>query len=170
MESIFTSLRKGKYTSADEIIILPVEDVITNKLNKARATTITPSDIDAMNAELKRRIHSLKDVSYRTWLPFGSHAASVSSPQVFNLMLDAGQTDDGLHFSDSLVRGQANVLMNYRCNNILPKKFPLDKTCCRSYPRLRLMQIIIVTATILWGPIVWYKGGSCDKALLFAQL
>ncbi|KAJ7125661.1 O-acetyltransferase [Mycena crocata] len=137
--------------AADKIIILPVEEIVSSKLSHERASSMHSSDIDAMNSDLLHRINP----------PAGNFTkrppvVPVSLPLVFNQMLDPPQTEDGLHFSDSIVRAQANILLNFRCNDYLPKSFPMDKTCCRNYPRPGIFQLLILAATILWGPYTVY--------------
>ncbi len=71
-------------------------------------------------------------------------------------MLDPSQTEDGLHFSDAVVKVQANLLLNLRCNDVLPKVFPLDKTCCRSYPWPSALHFLVLVVVVLWGPANWF--------------
>ena len=76
-------------------------------------------------------------------------------PRVFNAMLHPSQTRDGLHFSDAVVRAQAQVLLNARCNDVLPKAFPMDKACCRSYPWPSALHMVLLAAAVFWGPASW---------------
>jgi hypothetical protein len=85
-------------------------------------------------------------------------------------MLDPSQTADGLHFSDNIVKAQANILLNLRCNDVLPKTFPLDKTCCRRYPRPSVLQIIILGAAILWGPYTVFLSYRSGKYLMISWI
>lgn len=136
---------------ADKVVFLPVEELTSSKLSPPRASSMHSSDVDAMNADLKHRIDPLPAPSQ----PFrkNSRHSHVAFPQAFNQMLDPSLTTDGLHYSDKVLKAQANVLFNFRCNEALPKKFPLDKTCCRSYPSVLFYQILVITVLVSWGPI-----------------
>lgn len=168
MESVLDSVSRGRHHLADETVILPIEDVVVEKLSHERASTMLASDRDAMNSDLYHRIHP----SSRDFLSFFSTQLKppASLPIVFNEMLDSSQTEDGLHFSDAVVRMQANVLLNMRCNDELPKYFPLDKTCCRSYPWPSILQLIILAAVILWGPYSWFLSYRLGKACFLSRL
>ena len=141
---------------ADAVVFLPVEDVTPSKLSPLRASSMRNSDVDAMNADLKHRI----DPSWTQYIPNPSQILRKSPgrpnavfPQAFNQMLDPSLTDDGLHYSAKVLKTQANVLFNFRCNEMLPKAFPLDKTCCRSYPSPLFYQIFLIVILVSWGPI-----------------
>ncbi|KZT05847.1 Cas1p-domain-containing protein [Laetiporus sulphureus 93-53] len=159
MAGILDALARAPFPPADETVVLPVEDIVPLKLSRERAASMHSSDIDAMNADLQHRIRppALAD-PYAFFPGIGGRAPPkrmlpVSLPLVFNRMLDGSQTEDGLHFSNGLVTAQANVLLNLRCNDVLPKTFPLDKTCCRSYPRPSPLHALVLGIVILWGPI-----------------
>ncbi|KAJ7487519.1 Cas1p-domain-containing protein [Mycena galericulata] len=162
---------------ADEIIILPVEEVIPSKLSFERAASMHYSDIDAMNSDLMHRINPPTG-RYPNLSTGSLSPAPVHLPLVFNKMLDPSQTEDGLHFSPSVVRAQANILLNLRCNDHLPKTPPMNKTCCRSYPRPGIVQLLILAATILWGPSAIYKsrhlsqwqGGTRSAVIISASI
>lgn len=166
VESVLDVIKHARPKLADNVVFLPVEEPVTSKLSPERASTIHPSDVDAMNSDLYHRIYpsfqESRSASIQNASPF-----PVAFPLVFNQMLDNSQTKDGLHFSKPVVRAQANVLLNFHCNNEVPKHFPFDKTCCRSYPWPSLLQTIVCAALILWGPITWLwswrQGLSCTS-------
>lgn len=157
---------------ADTIVFLPVEDVVASKLSPERYNTMRSPDIDAMNSDLYHRIRPSYTGSF--WQFLGTtEVAPVSFPLVFNQMLDESQTEDGLHFSDSVIKTQANILLNLRCNNEWPKIPPMDKTCCRGYPWPSAMQFIVLTTIVVWTSIsvrLWLqslgKGGTSGKGHL----
>lgn len=159
---ILDSLAHSPVKPADEIVLLPVEQIVPSKLSPDRFATMRTSDIEAMNSDLYHRLHPQAD-GYTSFTR--SHPPSPARlPLVFNQMLDPSLTDDGLHFSDSVVRSQANILLNLRCNDVLPKHFPFDKTCCRSYPWPTAIQFIILTLSIFLGPCLHlhsYRQGTC---------
>lgn len=164
IESTVAALTSGP-KPADEVVILPVEEVVPAKLSRERASSMQLPDIDAMNSDLFHRIHPPQSDPSRL---FSTQPSSlpISMPLVFNKMLDPSETEDGLHFSDKLVRMQANILLNLRCNDELPKVFPLDKTCCRAYPRPSSLQTIILALAILWGPYTLfsaYQSGNSSR-------
>ena len=142
---------------ADEVVLLPVEEVVPTKLSRERASSMQLPDIDAMNSDLFHRIHPPQSDSSRLF-PTQLTSLPISFPLVFNKMLDSTETNDGLHFSDKLVKMQANILLNLRCNDELPKVFPLDKTCCQAYPRSSYLQIMILALAVLWGPYTMFSG------------
>ncbi|KIK70899.1 hypothetical protein GYMLUDRAFT_32975 [Collybiopsis luxurians FD-317 M1] len=132
---------------ADTLVFLPVEEIIPSKLSQERAKTMHSSDIDAMNSDLYHRIY-----------PSAHHSSnlSIALPLVFNKMLDLSQTQDGIHFDDSVVSNQANILLNFHCNDKLPKHFPMDATCCRSYPSPGVLQSLIILFLVgLGGYQLW---------------
>jgi len=140
---------------ADLIIMLPVERVIPTKLTPERAITMHPSDIDAMNTDLYHRVYPDGD---RVLLEGGRFGRMpIVLPKVFNDMLDASQTEDGLHYNDRVLRAQANILLNFRCNDALPKKYPLNKTCCSRYPTPSLMHVLVLFLVLAWGPYIWVR-------------
>ena len=153
VEAVIETINNAKPPLADQIIILPVEEPVISKLSPERADTIRASDVEAMNSDLFHRIYPPHDL-FLTTPPRSPNR--ISLPLVLNQMLDDSQTTDGLHFSISTVKAQANLLLNFRCNDALPKKYPLDKTCCRSYPRPSLPHLFVVFIACLAGPAYWY--------------
>lgn len=111
------------------------------------------SDIDAMNSDLFHRVYPDQGL-YMPGSPIRDRVP-LSLPAVFNKMLDDQETSDGLHYSDSIIRAQATLLLNLRCNDALPKRFPFDKTCCNEYPWPRLPQGAIILFFIGLGPVSW---------------
>jgi hypothetical protein len=155
IERIFDSVTHTRPKLADQIVLLPIETIVSSKLSAERANSMRPSDIDAMNSDLFHRLNPPSKGSFH-FLANLPLSIPVSLPLVFNEMLDPSQTKDGLHFSDAVVKIQANFLLNFRCNDVLPKRFPFDKTCCRRYPWPSALQLTILALTILWGPSIWF--------------
>ncbi|KAI0931847.1 hypothetical protein AcV5_004766 [Taiwanofungus camphoratus] len=152
MESTLDTLSRARESPADTVVISPIEDVVPSKLSRERAASIHASDIDAMNSDLRQRIRPASSTDPYVLFPAPSSLPSVSLPLVFNNMLDPSQTEDGLHFSNTLVSMQANILLNLVCNDVLPKTSPMDKTCCRRYPVPSPLHSIVLTLAFLWGP------------------
>ena len=155
IEHIFHSLATNP-KPADEVVILPVEHVISSKLTRERALTLHSSDIDAMNSDLYHRINPPSH-NFKSSFASPLRPAMVSLPLVFNQMVDESLTEDGLHYSDAVVRVQANILLNLQCNDKLPKKYPFDKTCCNRYPWPSPLHLIVLALVVLSGPLLVYK-------------
>lgn len=155
IDRIFRSLATNP-KPADEVVILPVEHVIPSKLTPERALTIQPSDIDAMNSDLYHRINPPSD-NFKYSFANPLRPVAVSLPLVFNQMVDESLTEDGLHYSDAVIRVQANILLNLQCNDKLPKTFPFDKTCCNRYPRPSALHLIVLGLVVLSGPWLVYR-------------
>jgi hypothetical protein len=165
MEQILDSLVHNRAKLADEVVVLPVEQVISSKLTYERAMSIRPPDIDAMNSDLFHRINPpLTGIFSIFSRSRSTYPAPIALPLVFNEMLDPSRTEDGLHFSDTLVKVQATILLNQRCNDVLPKKFPFDKTCCSRYPWPSVLQLVILAVAVLWGPVTYLGSYHSGKS------
>lgn len=152
VQSHVGTISVARIKPADEIVFLPVEDIVTSKLSPERYNTMHSSDIDAMNSDLYHRIKPSYTRSF--WSSIGSTlTVPVRFPLVFNKLLGDSLTEDGLHFSDPVVRIQANILLNLRCNNEFPKTPPMDKTCCRAYPWPSSIQLIFLIAIATYTAI-----------------
>ncbi|KAF8898828.1 10 TM acyl transferase domain found in Cas1p-domain-containing protein [Infundibulicybe gibba] len=148
-EGILNALGKNNFTAADQIVLLPIQQVVSSKLSRDRATTIWPSDIDEMNLALHHRLRLAGNSSMNL-------SSALISPLVFNDMLEPSNTEDGLHFSDATVRAQANILLNAFCNDRLPKVPPFNKTCCFSYPQPFPLQLFLLIVAAAWGLIAYF--------------
>ncbi|SCV67287.1 BQ2448_5933 [Microbotryum intermedium] len=160
MEALFYGLNPDRAVKiADEVILMPVENAFESKLSPERAANVHLDDINQMNDLLDKKLHEHAAVQ-KTY----SMRPTLAVPRVFNKVI-AGleeETDDGLHFSDAVVKVQATILLNVRCNDVLPKKFPFDKTCCNSYPNPNWVQILVLAICLAWGPIGLYMHSKPD--------
>ncbi|KAF9015078.1 Cas1p-domain-containing protein [Cyathus striatus] len=157
MERVLRALSQSLAKAADQIVVLPVEQVYTSKLTPERAASMHPWDIDAMNSDLLHRISPPSEtMGALLWPDNAPRVPEISFPIVFNEMLEPTETQDGLHFTDPVIKAQANILLNLRCNDVLPKSFPLDKTCCNRYQWPSFLQFIVILSVIAWGAYVFY--------------
>jgi hypothetical protein len=155
MEAVLDKITSPKFSNTTEVVVLPVEVVIPSKLSLDRAQTMRIEDIDAMNMDLSHRISVARGKSPKVY-----------SPQAFNLMVHPSQTEDGLHFSSQIIQAQANILFNHRCNQLLPRKYPYDTTCCRRHPSRSMLYICTLSAIFLAGPIFWVLSHPAGKHML----
>ena len=155
IKHIFYSLTTNP-KPADEVVILPIEQIISSKLTPERASTMRPSDIDAMNSDLYHRINPPSD-DFKYSFTSLSRSVTASLPLVFNQMVDESLTEDGLHYSDAVIRAQANILFNLQCNNKLPKTFPFNKTCCNRYPWPSAIHLAVLGLVVISGPWLVYR-------------
>ncbi|KAF9229203.1 Cas1p-domain-containing protein [Gyrodon lividus] len=156
VEAHIEAIARARSKPADNVVFLPVEEIVLSKLSPERLDTMHSSDIDAMNSDLYHRIKPSPTTSFSHILDFTS-SGSVSLPLVFNKMLDDSQTQDGLHFADSVVKAQVNILLNLRCNDGWPKTFPMDKTCCRRYPWPSPVHLIVLASVMLFTCICLHR-------------
>ena len=159
IEAVIETIKSAKPPLADEIVLLPVEEPVTSKLSPERAKAIRIQDVDAMNSDLFQRIYPPED----SFFPITPR--TISLPLVLNRMLDDSQTTDGLHFSSLIVKAQANLLLNLRCNDALPKRYPMDKTCCRSYPSPSPLHLFVIFVVCLAAPAFWYYSYHTGSSL-----
>ncbi|KAF9435803.1 hypothetical protein BGZ76_005487 [Entomortierella beljakovae] len=124
---------------AQHLFISPVTAVYPEKLTEARRNTLLPKDISYMNDFLREK----------------TKGSSVLVPFSWNKMTEtaASQTEDGLHYSETVLASQADILLNYLCNNKLPKVYPMNSTCCYTYPNNRWFQTLMLGIFLVWLPL-----------------
>ncbi|ORX45081.1 Cas1p-domain-containing protein [Hesseltinella vesiculosa] len=130
---------------ADAVILSPVEIPQFHMLAPNRSA-ITMEKVVAMNGYLKSRQQQVQPKN-----PF-------AIPFVWNKIIDGSPnaTDDGLHYNPEVTSMQVQLALNYRCNDVLPKHFPYDATCCMYYPRPHWYQNIFFLFFLLLIPIGFY--------------
>lgn len=156
IEAHIGAINGARNKPADEVVFLPAEEIVSSKLSPERLDTMHSSDIDAMNSDLYHRIKPSTNSSWSQLLGSAS-SGRISFPLVFNRMLDDSQTQDGLHFTDAIVEAQAKILLNLRCNDEWPQTFPMDKTCCRTYPWPGPVQSIVLASLLLYTCAFLYR-------------
>ncbi|KAI9310804.1 10 TM acyl transferase domain found in Cas1p-domain-containing protein [Dichotomocladium elegans] len=146
IDAVFDAVESPAATVADAVLLSPVEVPQFNLLNKERGDTITLDKIERMNDYLQSRVETLNpQVPFA--VPFAWNAIGAST---INMTLD------GLHFLPGVTKVQAQLALNFRCNEGLPKHFPFDTTCCNSYPAETWYQIAILLFFMIWLPIGFF--------------
>lgn len=148
MDKLFKSVAtgaEGGTVIADQVVLMPVENAIESRLSPERAATIQKDEISKMNDFLNLRLQDAKSITSRPGLAI---------PRVFNQLIEGleEETQDGLHFSEPISKVQASILINLRCNDVMAKKFPFDKTCCSQYPSPNWVQILLLLVLLVWAP------------------
>ncbi|BGP11949.1 hypothetical protein JCM10049v2_007869 [Rhodotorula toruloides] len=159
IDTLFAATRPSLPAIADEVILLPVENAIESRLSPERAATVHHDDIQKMNELLDAK---LRDAATSP----GTGTGGVAVPRSFNRVIEGldDETVDGLHFSDTISKVQASILLNLRCNDALPKKFPFDKTCCFQYPTPNWVQALLLLVLVAYGPAGLYFYSRSDTA------
>ncbi|GJN94627.1 hypothetical protein Rhopal_007710-T1 [Rhodotorula paludigena] len=154
MERLFQAVKPSLPPIADEVILLPVENAIESRLSAERAATVHGEDIQKMNDRIRIRLNAADSEGPAP----GASGGGLAVPRAFNKIIDGldDETVDGLHFSDTISKVQASILLNLRCNDALPKKFPFDKTCCFQYPTPNWVQIALLVVLLMYGPLGLY--------------
>ncbi|KAM0747163.1 Cas1p-domain-containing protein [Meredithblackwellia eburnea MCA 4105] len=165
MNALFDSVQPGHLPAervvADEVVLMPVERAVESRLSPERAATLHNSDIQRMNDHLDHLLHESRN-----------NPTKLAIPRVFNTLIEGleGETEDGLHFSESVAKVQAQVLLNLRCNEAHRKVFPFDRTCCSAYPAPNWVQVLLLVFGLVWAPVgLWlvHKGDTPSSTLRF---
>ncbi|KAG2179203.1 hypothetical protein INT43_002053 [Umbelopsis isabellina] len=132
---------------AHSLLLSPVEEPDYSHLNPERTDTINANAVREMNQYLQDQADMLNASPARLIVPFA-----------WNKMIDGvyDQSDDGLHFDSAITSMQAEILLNFKCNDQLPKHFPMSNTCCYRYPITRWYQNIIFFVILISIPMGLY--------------
>ncbi|KAI9321766.1 10 TM acyl transferase domain found in Cas1p-domain-containing protein [Dichotomocladium elegans] len=128
---------------ADAVVLTPVEMPSFDLLSPERERTMTMDRVQSMNDYLRRREQSIRSLT------------PITIPYVLNKISEGAfnMTEDGLHFESPVTTMQAQIVLNYRCNEQLPKHFPMDTTCCYHYPVPHWYQNLFFALFLVWVPI-----------------
>lgn len=148
ISNIVLSGRGGDHTKrhspSDLLVMLPLSKPDEPQLNEARHAIILET-LDRMNAFLEQlssdkilAVASSFNDMHSTTAPAKSH------------------NPEELYLVPEVASAQAQVLINRRCNDHLPKTFPFDKTCCFKYPRPNYIQLIFFALVLLVLPAMYY--------------
>ncbi|KAI7886893.1 10 TM acyl transferase domain found in Cas1p-domain-containing protein [Mucor mucedo] len=159
MDSLFETV--STHSIADAMLVSPVEIPQYDKLSPARRASMTIEKIKKMNDYLRHKQGEYVDPKTRMGIPFiwneiGAHLSNV--------------TDDGLHFKQTVTSLQAQIALNYRCNDELDKKFPMGTTCCFTYPRPRWYQNILILLFLIWVPTGFFVSTATTSGSLTRKL
>lgn len=140
---------------ADAVVISPVEVPQFDLLSPERVRTMSIDKVQAMNAYLKYREQDIQPLT------------PLAIPFAWNSMTDgmSEMTEDGLHYTNPITATQAQLILNYRCNDQLPKHFPMASTCCYHYPIPKWFQNIFFLLFLFWAPLGLYFATSGTKLL-----
>ncbi|ORX45543.1 Cas1p-domain-containing protein [Hesseltinella vesiculosa] len=128
---------------ADTVMLSPVELPQFNLLNPVRQKLITIDKITTMNNYLKQRADRVKpQVPFAVAFTWNAIATSTLN-----------QTEDGLHFNTNVTLPQAQMALNFRCNQLLPKHYPINTTCCIHYPVPQWYQLVFFLFFLIWIPL-----------------
>lgn len=146
------------HSIADKVLLSPVEIVQRDLLIPERLKTLTMDKITIMNNYLRERESSLQKPITPMVVPFVWNEIVTSSKN---------QTKDGLHFKEPVTKAQAQLALNYRCNEQLDKStFPIDNTCCYRYSTPLWYQNVIFLYFLVFVPIgfcVLHASGKLEK-------
>ena len=131
---------------ADAVMLSPVEIPQFNLLNDVRRATMTMDKINTMNNYLKAKEPNLRPKTPFV-IPFSWNSIAASTVNI---------TADGLHYHPGVTTVQASLALNYRCNDLLSKHFPIENTCCTHYPAPAWYQNIILLFFLFWVPVGFY--------------
>ena len=126
-----------KPTSKNLLAITPVQVPLYEKLQPLHQEMISPVRVDSLNS-------CLKNVSsYSQDFVFWSYAHMILNEK-------SAYDRSGIHCVESISQIRADIIFNVRCNADLvrSKGYPMDKTCCSQYPKLKWVQVVIMLGSL----------------------
>ncbi|KAF9952296.1 hypothetical protein BGZ72_006407 [Mortierella alpina] len=140
MDDLVEAMRQRGHSSLGQnLFISPISAVNTDKLSEERLRTLLPKDIEDMNNYLREA------VGYGPiTVPFSWNKMTMTA---------ASATKDGLHYVEKVMTAEADVLLNFVCNNKLPKVAPMAATCCYDYPNNSGVQTLMLLIFLVWLPL-----------------
>lgn len=148
---------KSRPQIADEFVLIPVEHTVPEKLNDYRRPKMQNAFIDNLNVELRMRAPPYTSSTVSDLSVLYALNELVDYPEAIN------HTTDGLHYDDTIAGEQINLMLNLRCNDVLPKKFPYDATCCMQYPAPNWLQFIFILVALIWAPLAAHFVASGER-------
>ncbi|KAF9586364.1 hypothetical protein BGW38_006280 [Lunasporangiospora selenospora] len=120
------------------IFLSPISAVNPEKLSPERQKMLLPEEIDTMNQILFQE----------------TLETTITVPFVWSQMSGTANnaTNDGLHFSLPVMSVKADIMLNFVCNNKLPKVAPMTATCCYDYPSNQWFQTLMLAFFLVWLP------------------
>jgi hypothetical protein len=136
----------------DQIIFMPIEEPIYERLSPSRQISILPDEVDQMNAHLQQLTPS----------------SGLTIPWVFPVMT-AGRKrwtmeESGIHTIKSIVNRRADILLNFRCNAKVDRAVgtPYERTCCSNYTSGNWFQWVLVLFAIVFLPLAMLLARNCS--------
>lgn len=145
---------------ADEVILIPVEHTLKEKIKGPKALKMTNPKIDNLNSVLRSKIPPYKQSTISDLSVIYAINRLIETPDIDRF------TEDGVHYGGPITDTHLNLILNLRCNDVLPKKFPFDKTCCMQYPAPNWMQTIIILFALIWAPLGTHYYSSSELGIL----
>ncbi|KAG9322670.1 hypothetical protein KVV02_007937 [Mortierella alpina] len=140
MDELVQAMRQHGHSSlGHNLFISPISAVNTDKLSEERLRTLLPKDIEEMNNYLREAVRDGPMTVPFSWNKMTMTAASA--------------TKDGLHYVEKVMTAEADVLLNFVCNNKLTKVAPMAATCCYDYPNNSGVQTFMLLIFLVWLPM-----------------
>ncbi|OLL23842.1 putative O-acetyltransferase CAS1, partial [Neolecta irregularis DAH-3] len=140
MDNFVKNLTTDIALKSDLFLFQPTGLPNYEKLDENRKATFNRTIINEMNTYLGKstKIHTL------------------NVAQSFNHMMQTltGHALDGFHPSEKVSATQINLMLNMRCNELVPKVPPFNKTCCSRYPSPNYVQMILLLFSIFVLPTI----------------
>ncbi|CEP13705.1 hypothetical protein [Parasitella parasitica] len=159
MDTIFNAVQQTDV--ADAVLLSPVEIPQYEKLGANRTQTMTMEKITKMNDYLMDKQDQLQTSQTPLVVPFVWNEVGAQATNV---------TEDGLHYNPLVTTVQTQIALNYRCNDHLSKKFPMNNTCCFNYPAPRWYQLAFMAFFLIWVPAGFLVKNTTSDTFALSKL
>ena len=119
------------------LLLMPILSPNYDMLDEGRNATLTPERLSILN-------DYLLDPSTSSGMQILRSFPSMLQPQIL------AYEDTGIHLRNEVVKRQADVVLNLRCNAVPQLQYyPFDKTCCATTVPYNAIQMIMLILTLL---------------------